>query len=161
VKSLKQRFFDKIITIPEHSCYEWIAYKHPKGYGKIQNKNGSRVAHRIAYELYYGPFNKNNLICHKCDNPGCVRPEHLFMGTAQDNNKDRDNKGRQAKGESQGFSKLTSENVRKIIELVKLGEKSNADIARMFNVNRSLISNILSGLIWSHVTGINNRWEFD
>jgi HNH endonuclease len=86
--------------IPEHSCWEWTASKFRDGYGQIKVNRKNKKAHRIAYELFKGPIPENMLVCHTCDNPGCVRPEHLFLGTALDNSHDMINKGRYNNGKS-------------------------------------------------------------
>lgn len=93
-KTLEQRFLDKVLIIPFHECWEWIAHKSPSGYGYIGYKEKIIRAHRAAYELYIGKIPNGLCVCHKCDNPGCVRPDHLFLGTHRENMKDRNLKSR-------------------------------------------------------------------
>lgn len=76
------------------ACWHWTAAKDSKGYGIFQFQGKPHKAHRVAYELTYGPIPAGLFVCHHCDNPSCVRPDHLFLGTVQDNNRDRDQKGR-------------------------------------------------------------------
>lgn len=98
--------------------------------------------------LHYGPIPKDICVCHSCDNPGCVNPEHLFLGTKSENNRDRDMKGRVAKGSQSGRSKMTEEDVRNILR----DKRQNVVIAKEFGVDPSQISRIRSGERWKHVT---------
>lgn len=84
------RFYQKIAIIPFHTCWEWIGDKNEKGYGRFNNKK----AHRLMYEMTYSLFPSNLHVLHKCDNPSCVNPEHLFLGTHSDNMRDKVSKGR-------------------------------------------------------------------
>lgn len=92
------RFLSKIEFIPFHECWEWSTYKDKDGYGyfsTVENgKKMNRKAHRMSYMLFNGPIVKGLWVLHKCDNPSCVNPKHLFLGTAKDNAIDRDIKGR-------------------------------------------------------------------
>ena len=87
---LKVRFLSKVDRKIMKPCWYWIGAKSTAGYGKLGNK----LAHRIAFELFRCEIPKGLCICHKCDNPSCVRPGHLFIGTHSDNMKDASRKGR-------------------------------------------------------------------
>lgn len=76
------------------SCWIWNGGKNA-GYGIFSKGNKSRIAHRVSYEMHFGPIPENTEVCHRCDNPSCVRPDHLFLGTAKDNSDDKFSKGRQ------------------------------------------------------------------
>lgn len=103
---VETRFWTKVDrdgSPPEHvpgigRCWIWTGMKHPPGYGLLwlSNKDNPRsvLAHRFSYELHNGPIPEGMFICHRCDNPPCVRPEHLFLGTHQDNMDDMHAKGR-------------------------------------------------------------------
>ena len=85
------RFESKIIK--SNSCWIWSASKDKKGYGNFRNIKMER-AHRFSYETYKGPIPEDMYVCHSCDVPSCVNPDHLWLGTAKDNSQDRDKKGR-------------------------------------------------------------------
>lgn len=89
-QSDEERFWSKVEMIPFHDCWEWIAGKYPHGYGMIgiKKKKTTVSAHRISYQMKYGPIPEGLQVNHKCDNPGCVRPEHLYAGTQKENIRD-------------------------------------------------------------------------
>lgn len=89
------RFNDKYIIDEVTDCWEWQAAKNNIGYGMFRWEQGiMRTAHRVSYELFNGPIPYNMCVCHKCDNPSCVNPDHLWLGTIQDNHDDMIQKGR-------------------------------------------------------------------
>jgi hypothetical protein len=124
-------------------CILWVGATDKAGYGRL----GNALAHRIAWELYHGPIPEGSHILHKCDVPACVNPEHLFLGTNQDNIDDKMNKDRQAKG-SMFNRKLTELDVSKILARTE----PQALIAKDFGVDQSLISRILNRKRWKHVS---------
>lgn len=105
-----------------------------------------QFAHRVAYELAIGPIPEGLCVCHKCDTPACVNPEHLFVGTAADNNRDMTEKGRRSR--DTGSRKLTDDQVRAIRFLVAAGI-SRADAARAYDVSRPAVSHICTGKSWA------------
>lgn len=88
--------FAEMTAARENGCIEWTGYRDPKGYGRFTTLGGEALAHRTAYRLHYGADAGEMHVLHRCDNPACVNPHHLFLGTNQDNVDDRTRKGRSA-----------------------------------------------------------------
>ena len=145
------RFSEKWIPEPNTGCHLWIAAKSGKGYGRFTARVGgakrTHGAHRIAWTLTNGPIPAGMLVCHKCDNPPCVNPEHLFLGTPMDNTSDMKAKGRGACGEASGGSQLTSHAVTEIRAL-RAGGALMREIAARFGVHKTTILNVLHGNSW-------------
>jgi DNA-binding transcriptional regulator YiaG len=87
------------IPEPNSGCYLWTKYVGRWGYGAVKRNGSVQLAHRVAWELRHGPPPQDMFVCHKCDVPSCVNPDHLFLGTALDNAADRNSKGRQSRGD--------------------------------------------------------------
>lgn len=136
----------------ENGCLEFIGTLS-MGYGKIR-VNGKKVAaHRLAYILAKGPIPEGLFVLHSCDNPACVNPEHLFVGTQKDNVNDMILKGRQAqvRGELQARSILKVEQVKEIKRLLQSQSLSYTEIANRYNVSNAVIKGIAYGKNWSWV----------
>lgn len=139
-----KRFFSKVTVAA--GCWLWNAAKSKHGYGSFCVLGKTFRAHRISWVIKNGDILDNLFVLHKCDNPSCVNPEHLFLGTQKDNIIDCVNKGRNARGNVHPKSKLTNEQVLKI---KALKNKCTAiAIARIFGVDRSTINQIHRGQIW-------------
>ena len=98
MSTLRDRFF-KLAGVQAEGCWAWQGCKHPQGYGLIRNMPqylAPRLAHRVSWELHFGPIPDGMLVLHHCDNPACTNPQHLFLGSHQDNSDDMVAKGRQA-----------------------------------------------------------------
>lgn len=113
-----------------------------------------RIAHRVLWEHLHGPIPEGLVVRHSCDNPPCVNPDHLLLGTVADNNRDRDERGRHValKGEANGTSKLTDEKVRQIRRLAARGIMSQKAIGERFGVSQRAVWSILAGKSWTHVS---------
>lgn len=138
------------------SCWLWTASKDKDGYGKFSDPNKPRskrsvVAHRFSYELKYGPFEKCLFVCHKCDNPSCVRPDHLFLGTHLENSRDMVNKRRSLIGEKNPDSKLTEKQVEIIRSLYSTNKYTQSELGLKFNVVQNMISKIVLCKVWKHI----------
>lgn len=133
------------------ACWEWRGARSAAGYGNVVVRGKTVTAHRVAWETERGPIPEGMQVCHRCDNPLCVRPDHLFLGTAADNMADRNAKGRQARGEKFKRSSLTEEKVREMRVLAKTGVNMS-ELARRFGVSLPSASRIVRGLDWRHVT---------
>lgn len=132
-------------------CWRWNGEKRRRGYGKFYFQSKAWVASRLAYILYHGRH-PSHLVCHRCDNPGCINPLHLFDGTTQDNAIDMVSKGRNVKvrGVSGKRSPLTEDSVREIKRLSATGI-NNAELGRRFGVHRSTIRVIVTGCYWKDI----------
>lgn len=150
--SLKDRFYSKFKINEDNGCWEWMATKFPNGYGCFKLNRKSVGAHRVSYEIHNGKINKNMVICHHCDNPSCVNPEHLFVGTQKENLLDRKLKGRSVEGNKNGRCKLSDKDILAIKRL--LAEKiDQRDIAKSYGVAQTTISAINLNKSWSHIKG--------
>jgi hypothetical protein len=139
----------------DNGCWEWCGYRGPQGYGQIGNEAGRpESAHRVSYRLRVGPIPPGVFVCHRCDNPPCVNPDHLFLGTPGDNVRDMLSKGREARGFDLPHTRLTETQVREIrARYVRSygptkrgGRSSNADVlAEEYGVGRTYIMNIVHG----------------
>ena len=136
------------------ACWPWMGARTERGYGRFGLGGKNRHAHRVAWELTYGPIPAGLWVLHHCDNPACVHPDHLFLGTHADNMADMSSKRRQAKqhpnlrGELNGATKLTRSDVVTIREVLAAGGRSS-ELARRFGVSRRAISLIASRTTWS------------
>jgi hypothetical protein len=125
------------------SCWEWVGKKDHAGYGYFK---GGRTAHRFSWEITHGPIPEGLCICHHCDNPSCVRPDHLFLGTHQDNVWDSKRKGRRP-------AKLNVEAVKEIRKHEERTYKIARKLAAKFEVTATAIWNVWTGQSWKHVGG--------
>lgn len=130
-------------------CWLWTGGKQTSEHGVIfYSKTGRYLAHRFCFKLMYGDMiNEKPCVCHKCDNPSCVNPLHLFLGTITDNNNDRQKKGRTPKGSKCGASKLNENDVLEIRKLLSLGV-NRKEICKKFNIINSTISSIKTKQNW-------------
>jgi hypothetical protein len=148
-KEQEKRILSKIKKTK--TCWIWNAGLFPNGYGSVSINDHTYKASRVIYRLFYGDFNPKLLVLHKCDNKKCVNPKHLFLGTHKENMKDMTNKGRQARGESCGCSKLKEHQVLEIRKLFKASKFTVMELSRKFNVSHKLIGKIISRKAWKHI----------
>lgn len=182
---LNERFWSKVNRGSGSDCWLWTANKNNKGYGLFRPGGTApkRLAHRLAYEDHFGPIPGSSLICHHCDNPPCVNPNHLFIGTHKTNHADMVQKGRRRigynpnnrppvfrgdehwsrrkphlvrNGMATNTAKLSPGDVGEIYRL-RLNGQSYRTMARQFGLDPSSIADICKGLHWAHLLGVDGN----
>jgi hypothetical protein len=153
----QEKFWSRVQKRTPDKCWNWTGVLDHRGYGKFcfTPKTGFRrkmFSHRISYFLKYRSLPDHLMVCHHCDNPKCVNPDHLFLGTRAQNNLDMVSKDRQSRGEESGVNKLTVKEVLRIRELHFSQGVSCAAISRMFNVTPTNIHSIINGRTWRHLS---------
>ena len=146
-----ERFWRKVEKKSEDECWEWLACKSGCGYGQSTIKKKKYGAHRISWLLHNGEILDGLLVCHRCDNPACVNPSHLFLGTQKDNIGDMHKKERGMVGEKQKMHKLTEKQVIEIREKYIPYKYSEYKLAEEYGVARTTIQAIVEYKTWAHV----------
>ena len=131
------------------NCVPWPGYLNRRGYGCLRYNGKWSLAHRVAWEKERGPIPPGVCVLHRCDNPPCINPDHLFLGTQLDNIADRHRKGRNGRlpGESNGRARLTEAQVRAI----RSDTRSKVAIAQTYGISNVLVGLIKRRKIWKHV----------
>lgn len=150
---------------PNGDCWEWTRACCDKGYGRVRTGKANRRAHRAVWTLLNGPIPHGVCVLHRCDNPPCCNPDHLWLGTHDDNVADKVAKGRSpigerngarihperlARGERNGFAKLTTADAEEILQLLADGV-TGREIAARFGVTPTTISQFKHGTAWAHL----------
>lgn len=146
----RARFWDKVEIRSPEECWIWKASKI-KGYGQFELKQAkTKSAHRVSFLITHGEIKDGFQVCHRCDNPPCVNPSHLFQGTVRENAMDAINKGRRhgPRGESCHLSKLTTADVLEIRRRVNAGEEQKS-VAESFGLDPSTVSYIKHKKTWA------------
>jgi hypothetical protein len=154
--SLTDRFWRKVAKVAPDECWQWIGAKNPHGYGHIGSGGrgeGHLLAHRVSWQIANGqPIPDGMLVMHSCDNPACVNPAHLSLGTYADNVADMDVKGRRVRlapmGEDHHQSVLTVE----LVRYIRASSKGNQELATEIGVTRATVRKARLGISWGHVT---------
>lgn len=147
--TIHERFWSRAERGPD--CWEWQGYRRPDRYGLVGGRTTPKIlAHRLAWQLTYGPIPTGLFVCHHCDNPPCVRPDHLFLGTQTDNMRDAAKKGRiySGIGARRAMAKVTPQQVREIRSLTGLTLKQ---IGMRYGIKASQVSKIRLGQCWADV----------
>lgn len=144
-------------VLKRDGCWDWSGFKNYFGYGRLMildtdGKRKPRSAHRLSWELYRGPIPAGKCILHRCDNPSCSNPDHLFIGTKKDNTQDMMKKGRHGHvtGERHGKAKLNNETVIAVRYAYALSGCLQKDLANSVGVDSSVMSEILSRKTWKY-----------
>lgn len=147
----EERFWKHVDKNQENGCWNWTGTRR-RGYGQIWRNKETIKAHRFSWVLHNGKIPEDKpFVLHRCDNPSCVNPNHLWVGTHQDNMNDKVNKNRQIKGEEIEQSKLTENQIKEIRRLCCEEKLSQSEIAKIFDVSQPLISSIYRNKTWKHV----------
>lgn len=149
--TVEQRFWRYVGK--QRDCWEWAGYKDPNGYGRLNVDGIPQLASRVSYLIAFGDVPAGKVVCHKCDNPGCVKPDHLFIGTQSDNVVDMHRKGRARKrgliGTNHSAAKLNDDAAMAIWQ----SDEPVAVLAQRFGVSRATVHSVRVGKTWRHVTG--------
>lgn len=141
--------FSKFVTEGEASqCWEWQSTRNNRGYGKFWLNGRSDLAHRASYKIHTGPIPTGLQVRHTCDNPPCVNPAHLILGTGLENARDAVERGRYCRGVDNVRAKLTPEQVHEIKKCWSQGE-TQVSLARRHGISRSAIQWVLNGRNWA------------
>lgn len=149
-RGLKERLLEKVRVVPETGCWEWTGTRHRHGYGVIMIDGSIFRTHRVSFEVLKGEKPGDQHVCHSCDNPPCINPDHLWLGSHGDNMGDCSAKGRMHQGEKHGMAKLTDDDVREI----RASNLSGVELTRIFGVGGAAISNIRNHKAWKHVKSV-------
>lgn len=150
-----EKFLSHVYPEPNTGCWigDWLPTK--KGYGNTSKFTTDgyslRGSHRISYYLHKGSFDFSLLVCHTCDNPACVNPEHLFLGTSQQNTHDMVKKGRSSKGIDRPTNKLTEEQVVEIRDKYSTGRYTQRQLGAEYGVDYGGVGRIIRRDTWRHI----------
>jgi hypothetical protein len=140
-------------AVSENGCWNWVATKDRDGYGLLTHHRGKQIrAHRASYEFHVAKIPVGLLVCHSCDNPSCINPNHLFVGTSKENTRDMLDKNRRPvlRGERHPNAKLTNDQVTQIKQL-RSENRLLKDIANQFNISFQTVSSITKGTTWNSI----------
>jgi hypothetical protein len=159
VVPLETRFFDRVGRKTANGCILWNGRLNEHGYGVISpagtpglGEPHELLAHRVAYELLIGPIPDGLFVLHRCDNPPCINPIDLFLGTQADNMADKVAKGRQLPGEMHPMAKLTNDDARAIINRYRAGGIYQRQLAKEYGVGQAAISKIILRDGWKNIS---------
>lgn len=149
----EKRFWEKVKILSKNACWEWQAGKFHYGHGQFSLKRKNFKAHRISYILTKGSIPNGKCVLHKCDNPPCCNPSHLYVGTQKDNAQDRKKRGRQnsQKGSKHSQCIFDEKIVLKIRKSFSGKRGEYGSIAKKYGVDRKTIFNLITKRSWNHI----------
>lgn len=144
-------FWARVSKSETGGCWEWTGWKDKDGYGRVAfghcGSEGTFRTHRFTWELANGLIHGGQYVCHKCDNPGCVNPSHMFLGDAKANALDAVKKNRHSQGERNGIAKLTEE----LVRFIRSSKEPGLSLGPKLGVRQTTISMIRTGQTWKHL----------
>lgn len=151
LQTFEMRFWAKVKKT--ESCWMWIGAQTKLGYGTVRHLGKQRRPHRISYEMHYGAIPLGLCVCHKCDVPLCVRPGHLWLGTIDENNKDKAKKNRayRPKGELCPAHKLTAKQVIQIRKEAEAPGFIQRVCAKKYKISPTQMFRIINRTRWAHL----------
>jgi len=149
----EQKFWKRVDKNGPNGCWLWTSVHGGLDYGMLSSNSQHKaiLAHRLSWEIHYGAIPDGMYVLHKCDVPKCVNPDHLFLGTYQDNSDDCVRKDRQLKGEQINTSKLTKAQVLAIRSEYSSGKVSQQKLADLYGVHQTTVGFIIRRVTWDHV----------
>lgn len=143
---LRDRLMAKVI-MSENGCWLWSGLRNSYGYAMLWREGKAVRAHRVAYEIFKGPVADDLVVCHTCDAPECVNPDHLFIGTRKDNNADSARKLRNSYGERNGHARITT------VQAVEIYHSTlpQRALAKKYGIHQSTVSDIKTGRRWKYL----------
>lgn len=150
MRTLAERFWNKVRKQGDDQCWEWAGYRNHHGYGVVKIGNLLRRSNRVVWELTYGSIPEGMCVCHRCDNPSCCNPNHLFLGTPKDNSDDKMRKGRCHRGEEVSQHKLTVELVKTIRSEVRKGASCRS-VAKRYGIAPATADQAVRRVTWKWV----------
>jgi hypothetical protein len=156
-EELNQKFDDRYVIVAESGCWVWTG-ENREGYGRFRKPAGRKdkreyiAAHRYSFARFNGAIPDGMCVCHSCDVPECVNPDHLWLGSHADNMIDRDAKGRSAGGSLPGEASPQSKLTAKIVIEIFNCQKPLAEIAKTYGLAKSHVSRIKNAKTWQHIT---------
>lgn len=154
-EELSVRFWAHVVKgMGDDSCWEWTGGKSTQmRYGALRIEGQTYYAHRVSWIIANGIIEPGTCVLHRCDNPPCVRPSHLFLGTKMENMQDKIAKGRQIRGSQVQQSVITDASAGEILVQYASGTTSALELARKYGINESTLRSIINGETWRHVDG--------
>jgi hypothetical protein len=149
-EQFREKFNSLWMPEPNSGCHLWLRCVDRDGYGQICYGGKQLKAHRVSWAMHHGRVPIGMCVCHKCDTPGCINVDHLFIGTTADNMADKADKGR-IKGDKHGRAKLSTADVGVIRRMRRELGLTQSSIADMFSVSRATVSHILNRRNWAHI----------
>lgn len=153
-QSIQSRFESKVTLVPFCECHLWTAATTDFGYGKLSDGKKSWLhAHRVSYQLYKGEVPDDKCVLHTCDNPACVNPEHLYLGSYKDNAADRENRkrGNHPKGTKHHKNVLLQSQVYEIRDAFDTGKYSFSELGRIYGIEGKSVADIVDRKNWKHL----------